>query len=96
MPIFVLRNGVLVDKRTGLASPRRAGKIAAPIYMKPMPTYRSPVDGRVINSRQERKDDLKRNGCIEWDDSMSPTKGKFKNPDFCAKRGLQVSEEFRA
>lgn len=94
MPRYILRDGVLVDKATGEPAPGD-GSIAVPIIMKPMPAYRSPVDGRVINSRQERIDDLKRNNCVEYEPSLSPTKGKFRNPDFCAKRGLQVSEEFR-
>lgn len=29
--------------------------------------YQSPVDGKVINSRRQRKEDLKRNGCVEWE-----------------------------
>jgi hypothetical protein len=94
MPIYVRRNGVLVDKATGIPCPL-SGEIAAPIIMKPMPTYRSPIDGRVINSRQERKDDLKRHNCVEYEPSMSPTKGKFRNEHFCKKHGFQVSEEFR-
>lgn len=94
MPTYVRRNGVLVDKETGLPSPGD-GSISTPFIMKPMPAYRSPVDGRVISSRQERKDDLKRNNCVEYEPSLSPTKGKFRNPDFCKKRGLEVSEEFR-
>lgn len=96
MPTFVRRNGVLVDKRTGepMHIPDRDGP-QAPMVMKPMPAYQSPIDDRPINSRQERKDDLKRHGCIEWDDSLSPTKGKIKDKAWAAKRGLEVSEEYR-
>lgn len=32
--------------------------------------YTSPVDGRVIRSKAEREDDLRRNGCIEYDPGM--------------------------
>jgi len=68
---------------------------SSPMIMKPMPEYQSPVDNRVINSRQERKDDLKRNNCVEWEPSMSPTQGKFRNERFAKKRGLTVAEEYR-
>lgn len=32
--------------------------------------YESPVDGRVIRSKHERLDDLRRNNCIEYDPCM--------------------------
>ena len=32
--------------------------------------YTSPVDGRVIRSKQERMDDLARHGCVEYDPGM--------------------------
>jgi len=68
-----------------------------PAVISDIPEYRSPIDGKPITSRSERRDDLKRNNCVEWEPSLSPTKGqrKFKNPDFCKKRGLQVAEEFQ-
>jgi len=72
-----------------------AGQICAPMVMSDIPDYQSPIDGRVIGSRSERREDLKRNNCVEYEPSMSPTKGKFKNAAFCKKHGLEVSEEFR-
>lgn len=63
--------------------------------IKPMPEYRSPIDGRPITTKHERREDLKRNGCYEYEPSLSPTKGKIRNKDFARKRGLQVSEEYR-
>lgn len=72
-----------------------AGRIVMPTVISDIPEYRSPIDGRVIASRSERRDDLKRNNCVEYEPSMSPTKGKYRNPSFCAKRGLEVSEEYR-
>jgi hypothetical protein len=38
---------------------------------------------------------MKRHGCVEYEPSMSPTKGKIRNKAFAAKRGLKVSEEYR-
>ncbi|OGT54252.1 MAG: hypothetical protein A3E01_00245 [Gammaproteobacteria bacterium RIFCSPHIGHO2_12_FULL_63_22] len=35
-----------------------------------IPAYQSPIDGRWINSRAQRQEDLKRNGCVEYEPSM--------------------------
>lgn len=35
-----------------------------------IPAYQSPIDGRWINSRAQRTEDLKRNGCVEYEPSM--------------------------
>lgn len=78
-----------------LSEEDRAKPIAMPMIISDIPAYRSPIDGRVISSRSERRDDLKRNNCVEFEPSMSPTKGKFRNKDFCEKRGLKVADEFR-
>lgn len=72
-----------------------AGQITMPHVISDIPEYASPIDGRMITTRSERRDDLKRNNCVEYEPSMSPTKGKFRNKKFCEKRGIQVSEEFR-
>ena len=96
MARYVFRDGQFVDRRTGAPMVKPfAGQIVAPSVISDIPEYASPIDGRIIGSRSERRDDLKRNGCVEYEPSLSPTKGKFRNPDFCRKRGLQVSEEFR-
>ncbi len=78
-----------------LTEAQRKGPIPVPYVLSDIEAYRSPVDGRVVNSRSDRRDDLKRNGCVEYEPSMSPTKGKIRNKAFAAKRGLTVSEEFR-
>lgn len=97
MPHHIYRNGQWFDKATGEALPPLDpdAPIFAPMIVADIPAYRSPVDGRIINSRAERRDDLKRHGCVEYEPSMSPTKGKIRNEKFAANRGLQVSEEFR-
>lgn len=68
---------------------------AVPQIMRDIPEYRSPIDGRIINSRPERRDDLERHNCREWDPADSPTGGKLKNERFATKHGLKISEEFR-
>lgn len=96
MAVYVRRNGVFVDKATGepMSLPER-DEIRMPMIISDIPDYTSPIDGRLISGRAQRREDLKRNNCVEWEPSMSPTKGKYKNEAFCKKRGLQVSEEFR-
>jgi hypothetical protein len=39
----------------------------APMGIVDIPAYQSPVTGRWINSRYERSEDLKRNGCRPWE-----------------------------
>jgi len=63
--------------------------------MRDIPEYRSPVNGKLISSRSERRDDLARTNSREWDPSDSPTGGKLRNERFATKHGLKVSEEFR-
>lgn len=91
---YVLRNGELVEKKTGEAIAVRSCAPAAPAVMRDIPEYRSPIDGRVISSRSTRRDDLKRNNCVEWDPALSPTRGtpEFKNARFAKKHGLKLSE----
>jgi len=71
------------------------GGIAMPTIIPDIPEYRSPIDGRPITSRSARREDLKRNNCVEYEPSLSPTKGRIRNKRFAAKHGLSVSEEFR-
>lgn len=96
MSLYVWRDNGFVEKFTGrsMIVPSRE-RLCAPTVLSDIPEYRSPINGAPITSRSHRREDLKRNNCVEFEPSMSPTKGKFKNPKFCAKRGLQVSEEFR-
>ena len=35
-----------------------------------LPAYRSPIDGRAIDGRKQRREDLKRHGCVEYDPGM--------------------------
>ena len=95
---FVMGAHGWIDKQTGaplLSDDERKKPLAVPYVQSDIPSYCSPVDGRVIGSRSERRDDLKRHNCVEYEPSMSPTKGKIRNKDFAAKRGLKVSEEYR-
>ena len=65
---YVWRGEHFVDPGTDepMPIPERDG-IQAPMLMKDIPEYRSPIDGTLITSRSQRREDLKRNNCIEVD-----------------------------
>jgi len=94
MSRFVWRGG-WVDKETGEPMQVKAGPLTVPMIRPVMPEYNSPVTGKPITTRYERSEDLKRHDCVPYEDSLSPTKGKFKNKAWCEKRGFKVSEEYR-
>lgn len=66
-----------------------------PQIMADIPEYRSPIDGTLITSRPQRKYDLEKNNCREWDAADSPTGGKFRNKRMADKWGGTVAEEYR-
>lgn len=92
---YVWRDGRFVSRSTGEPMEVRKGPLAVPMITPSMPEYTSPIDGRVISTRHDRREDLKRNNCVEAGDMPSPTGGKIRNKAFAAKRGLKVSEEYR-
>lgn len=74
--------------------------LAAPIVMREISEYQSPIDGRPITSRTERNEDCKRNDAIPWEPGIGTkagakdrTPGKYRNPKFAKKRGLPLSEQ---
>lgn len=98
MARFIKRGGQWVHFQTGapmLTEEQRKAPLAVPMIISDIPEYASPVDGRMITSRSERRDDLRRNNAVEWEPSMSPTQGKLRNKDFARKIGREVSEEYR-
>jgi len=44
--------------------------LEAPYIRPELQAYTSPIDGRWINSRAQRTEDLRRNNCIEYDPEM--------------------------
>jgi hypothetical protein len=69
MATYVLRNGLLVDKHTGERMPLPADwKPAAPRIQPDMEPFISPVSGKVIGGRAQRRDDMKRHDCIDGRD----------------------------
>lgn len=92
---FVWRNGAFRDRATGEPMAIPTGPLCVPMLTPVMGEYTSPIDGRPISTRHDRREDLKRNNCVEAGDMPSPTGGKIRNKAFAAKRGLTVSEDYR-
>lgn len=68
MSRYVWRGGQFVHVQTGepMHIPERDG-ICMPRVQGDIAEYRSPIDGTMITSRSERREDLKRNNCVEMD-----------------------------
>jgi hypothetical protein len=49
---------------------RRDNRRQSADIMPDIEPYESPVDGRVVSGRASRREDLKRNGCVEYDPSI--------------------------
>lgn len=48
----------------------------APLISSDIPDYLSPVNGKLISGRKQRKEDLKRNDCYEVDPPSKPLRGR--------------------
>jgi hypothetical protein len=44
--------------------------LEAPYVRPEIQSYVSPASGRLISSREQRRDDLRRSGCIEWEPGL--------------------------
>lgn len=91
---YVWREGHFRDPRTGEIMPvRDDGAICCPAVRSDIQEYRSPINGKTITSRSQRRYDLEANGCVE----AEPPKKKrgYRNAKFAAKRGLPLNEEGR-
>lgn len=88
MARYVYSDGRLVDKDTGVPMPHgKWNSVQAPQVMRDIKPYRSPIDGRWIDGKRERREDLKRNGCREVDPgewSGEYRKDKYRENDWKA------------
>lgn len=89
MATYVFRDGQFVDKRTGepMLAPGN-DTVACPQYMPDIPHYASPVGGEMITSRSQRREDLKRNNCIEAGDLPRLNDGYMRSEKFARKHNL--------
>ena len=77
--------------------------LAAPVVMREISEYASPIDGKPITSRTERNEDCKRNDAIPWEPGIGKkagakdrTPGKYKNAKFAKKHNLPLHESVKA
>jgi hypothetical protein len=87
MAVYVLRDGVMVDKATGERMVPEGAELAAPRVWSDLPGYRSPIDGSWIEGRRARKYDLEKNNCVDAND-LPGGSGKLRNAKFAEKHGL--------
>ena len=87
MAVYVYRNGVAVDKATGLPMLSDAERLRAPAAPQIMgfTPYACPVTGKEIRTLGQHKENLERHGCIEAKELPSPTNGEIKNHRFAKK-----------
>lgn len=95
MTKYYWRNGRHEDAYGNPMPLPHKGAICAPFLVKPMPEYSSPIDGRPITTRHERREDMKRNGCVEYEPSMVKADRVLTNERFAAKHGFQVGEKLQ-
>lgn len=92
MTIYVWKDGGFVHKQTGERMQVPDGPIACPMVISDLDEYRSPIDGSLITSRSQQREDLKRNDCV----LAEPRKRReYRNPKFALKRGLPLAEDVR-
>jgi hypothetical protein len=51
----------------------------APAVFGDLPAYTSPIDGRVVDGRKQRREDLKRNNCRPWEGREQERKQAMKD-----------------
>lgn len=85
MTRYVYRDGEFRDPATNepMEIPQRTG-VVMPMVRSDIQPYKSPIDGRLITSRSERREDLTRNGCVPYEPIGKTPKG-LTNPKFAAK-----------
>ena len=94
MASYVWKNGTFVDKATGEEMVVPDGPVACPQVMPDTPGYASPIDGRWIEGRSARREDLIRNGCQEAGDRRRLNDGMARNEKFARRHGLKhVSDQ---
>lgn len=48
----------------------KSAALTGPLVIPDLPSYQSPVTGKLIEGRRARREDLKQNHCIEYDPGM--------------------------
>jgi hypothetical protein len=93
---YVYRDGQMVERTTGEPMVTGDWQPVAPLIRDFSP-YACPITGKEIRTPQQHADNLKRHGCVEYNEvaGQSRMNGKLKNKRFAKKLGREVAEEYR-
>lgn len=86
MARYVLTDAGLVSRETGEPLVIPPGPVAMPYITSDLPAYRSPVTGKMVDGRYDRREDLKRSGCREVDPGELQVRYRNKTRAIKAKR----------
>lgn len=96
MPKYVYdkENDRMVDKQTGEPMIRPGSNLPpqAPRVFGDLPGYQSPIDGKWVDGRRDRRYDLESNNCVDANDIGPPSGGRLKNKAFMKKHSLEHLE----
>src|SRR5687768_8140921 len=89
MTRYVWRDGDLRDPVTGepMVIPQRNG-ICMPRIISDVPEYESPASGKMITSRSQQRDDLKRHDCVLSDKPRQ----KFDREEYKWRKAQQAKQ----
>ncbi len=93
MPSYrVADDGSLIDKATGEKFVRKSRLICMPRVQSDIPDYISPVTGKPVSGIAQRREDLKRSGCVdarELGDSFGKRRG-VRTEKYAKRLGLPL------
>lgn len=84
-----MRNGVReIDPRPYDPS----APVNTPYVVGDIPDYVSMASGKLVSGRVQRREDLKRTGCVPYERPASAGPSNYTNPRFAKKHGLPLTE----
>jgi len=86
--MFVWRDGAWRDKRTNQPMFIPARGPCMPRVQSDVPEYESPASGKMITSRSQQRDDLKRHDCVISDRPRQ----KFDREEYTDRKARQAKE----
>jgi hypothetical protein len=91
MPVYVYRDGRMVDKRTGepMNPGDNGGPPPCPQIISDIEPYQSPVTGEYVGGRRAKRYDLEKNNCVDANELGRSLGGKLRNPRFAKKWGME-------
>lgn len=85
---FIQRNGELIE-----VSLHYVPEPTGPIIIGDLPAYQSPIDGRTVEGRRQRREDLKRSGSRPWEGKQAEMKEANRQRAYMAQHNEQRLHE---